>query len=192
MNVVLIGFSGTGKSSVGRILARQIGWEFVDTDAEVERTAGKRIHEIFAEEGEEAFRRLEREALREALSCPPRVVAVGGGAVVDPANRALLREGNLVVLLEAGVDAIHARLARAAVEEPRPMLGLGVAGGSQRIVDPRARIGSLKAARDPHYREIAGIVVATDETGVEEVARLVAKAVERHLAAPGGPGEGSR
>ncbi len=92
MNVVLIGFSGTGKSSVGRALAKRIGWEFVDTDAEVERAAGKRIHQIFVEEGEEAFRRLEREALRDALSCAQRVVAVGGGAVVDPANERGVRQ----------------------------------------------------------------------------------------------------
>lgn len=169
MNVVLIGFSGCGKSSVGRALAGQLGWEFVDTDAEVERTAGRRIHEIFAEEGEATFRMLERSAVESALRGEHRVVAVGGGAVVDPTNRQAIREGNLVVLLDANVDIIQARLERAMGEEPRPMLAKGGA----------ERIASLKAARDPVYRETAHVTIATDDATVEEVTLLVAEAVRR-------------
>ena len=171
MNVVLIGFSGSGKSTVGRLLAQRLGWDFVDTDAEVERIAGKRIHQIFAEEGEAVFRRIERETVLEALGGSSRVVAVGGGAVVDPTSRTAAREGNLVVLLEAAVDTLHQRLAGATDEEPRPMLGMG----------GRARIVALKVARDPVYRETAHLVVSTEGIDVETVARQVAAAVLESL-----------
>lgn len=171
MNVVLIGFSGSGKSAIGRLLAQHLGWQFVDTDVEVERQAGRRIHEIFAREGEAAFRQLEGEAVREALRGTRRVVAVGGGAVVDPGSREIVREGNLVVLLEAGVDTLYRRLARAAEEEPRPMLGTG----------GRERIAALKAVRDPIYRETAHLTVSTEEMEPEGAVARVAAALETAL-----------
>ena len=87
MNIVLIGLSGSGKSSVGRLLARRLGWEFIDTDEEVERTSGRRIYHIFAIDGEATFRRFEVDAVKRAIGRSNRVVAVGGGAVMDPANR---------------------------------------------------------------------------------------------------------
>ena len=165
MNVVLIGFSGSGKSSVGRSLARRLGWDFVDTDAEVERTAGRRIHEIFAEDGEAAFRRLEAKEVDRALRRGRQVVAVGGGAVVNPYSRRAIKDGNLVVLLEAEVDTILERLSRDASEEPRPMLGSN---------DPKARLLALKAVRDPIYRATADLVLSTDQLGVDDVARELA------------------
>ncbi len=171
MNVVLIGFSGSGKSAVGRLLAQRLGWEFVDTDVEVERRAGRRIHEIFAQEGESVFRRMEAESLRWALRGDSRIVAVGGGAVVDPSNRSVVREGNLVVLLEAGVDTLHQRLASAVADEPRPMLGTG----------GRSRIAELKAARDPVYLEAAHITVSTEGADLEDVAARVFSAVTERL-----------
>ncbi|MGE5618252.1 MAG: shikimate kinase [Sphingomonadaceae bacterium] len=194
MNVVLIGFSGSGKSSVGRLLALRLGWELIDTDAEVERMAGKRIHQIFAEEGEAGFRRLESEAVLHALVGERRVVAVGGGAVVDPANREAMRKGNLVVLLDAGVETLHRRLAAAVVAEPRPMLGAedgeraggeaGRACTSGGPADPPApadpvlaRIAALKAQRDPIYRETAHLSIWTEGLDVESIADRVAEAV---------------
>jgi shikimate kinase len=165
MNVVLIGFSGTGKSRVGRVLAGLLGWEFVDTDLEVERAVGMRIHDIFAAQGEPGFRSLERAAVRAALSGDSRVIAVGGGAVLDPGNRQAMRSGNLVVLLEAAAGTLHDRLAAAEGDEPRPLL----AGE-----DPRGRIASLKAEREPIYRETARIVVDTDGIDADEVAARIA------------------
>lgn len=170
MNVVLIGFSGSGKSTVGQLLAEKLGWQFFDTDVEVERAAGKRIHEIFAEEGEVAFRRLESEAVGRALRGERRVVAVGGGAVVDPANRSAVREGNLVVLLEAAVDTLHRRLAEDVGDEPRPMLA---------TPDPLTRIQALKTVRDPIYRETADLTIDTDGRDIEAIASQVAAAIMR-------------
>jgi shikimate kinase len=168
VNVVLIGFSGSGKSAVGRALAERLGWEFADTDREVEIAAGKRIHEIFAEEGEAAFRQLEREAVVRALKGGPRVVAVGGGAVVDAANRQAMEGDSLIVLLEAEVETLHRRLAEHVAEEPRPML---------EVSDPQARIATLKAARGPAFRAIADAVVHTDGLDAGEVAARVADLV---------------
>ncbi len=207
MNIVLIGFSGSGKSTVGRLLAQRLGWEFVDTDGEVERVSGKRIHRIFAEEGETLFRRLESEAVRRALQGTSRVVAVGGGAVMDPANRLVMRDGNLVVLLEAEVDTLHRRLAQATGEEPRPMLRMGVPdgatggrgdGATRRLrtqnSEPRtqnshsapgtqhpalARIEALKAVRDPIYRETAHLIVSTEDVDLETAVVRVAAALKK-------------
>lgn len=185
MNIVLIGFSGSGKSSIGRLLSQRMGWEFVDTDAEVERQTGRRIHEIFAQEGEAAFRRLESAAIGWALRGTDRIVSVGGGAVVDPANRAAMREGNLVVLLDAGLDTLHRRLSEAAVDEPRPMLGMGTQNGVDPIPNPHstalARMASLKAVRDPIYRNTAHLIVSSEDADPEGVASRVADAIRGAL-----------
>lgn len=172
MNIVLIGLSGSGKSSVGRALALKLGWEFIDTDEDVELTAGRRIHQIFADDGEAVFRQLEAESVRQALDGHRRVVSVGGGAVMDPANRQAISRGNVVVLLEAGIDTLLARLALDETEEPRPMLTSG---------DPMVRLLALKAARDPIYRSIAGIVINTESLGVDQLADSIARQVEKLL-----------
>ena len=169
MNIVLIGLSGSGKSTVGKLLARLLDWEFVDTDKMVEQASGRRIHQIFAESGESAFRRLESEAVIGALNGDRRVIAVGGGAVVDSVNRQAIVDRSLVVLLEAGVDTLIARLSRDAVEEPRPMLISN---------DPRVRLLALKGYRDPIYRSMASIVVSTEGLDVEQVASCVVRQAE--------------
>ncbi len=182
MNIVLIGFSGSGKSTVGQGVAEQLGWEFVDTDVEVERVAGKPIHRIFAEDGEPSFRRLESEAVRAALQGEGRVVSVGGGAVMNPDNRRAMRDGNLVLLLEAEVDTLLERLSADTDDEPRPMLGMGVGGqrpgGNTSLADARARIEALKAAREPIYRETAHRALRTDGRSVGDVMRQVVETVK--------------
>jgi len=162
VNVVLIGLSGSGKSSVGEALARRLGWAFVDTDREVEREAGLRIHEIFVFEGEAGFRRRESDMLLRVLKGEQLVVSVGAGAVVDSANRACLASGNLVVLLEADVDTLLSRLKSDEESEPRPMLACD---------DPRERLLALKALRDPLYHAVAALRVSTEG---KEVAGIVA------------------
>jgi shikimate kinase len=184
LNVVLIGFSGSGKSAVGRLLAERLGWAFVDTDLEVERVAGLRIHEIFSREGEAVFRRLERQAVEHALDGDRRIVAVGGGAAVDPANRRVMTNGNLVVLLDASIDALHRRLTEAAGNEPRPMLGMG-SGGEMEAEAALRRIAELKAARDPIYRETANLTVSTNDVDLEEAVSRVAAVVEKEYSARG-------
>ncbi|MCE2404170.1 MAG: shikimate kinase [Dehalococcoidia bacterium] len=168
-NVILIGFSGTGKTQVGRKVARLLGWEFVDTDEEIERTAGRPVRRIFAEEGEPAFRDRERAQIREGCRGERRVISTGGGAPVDPENRATMLSGGAVVCLDAEPSAIYRRLVEDAGNSVagRPMLA-----GS----DPLDRITALKEERRASYAS-AHHTVATDGLTVEEVARRVVKLV---------------
>lgn len=143
MNVYLVGMPGSGKSSVGRALARRVGWPFVDLDADVEAAAGKPVSEIFERDGEPRFRALEREALERVAAEGPAVVACGGGVVLDPANRRLLQDSGTVVLLSVPVERLRARI--------RP--------GSRPLVGEPEDVERLLAERDPLYREVADRVI---------------------------------
>lgn len=169
MRLVLIGFSGVGKSTVGQMVAARLGWAFFDTDDEIERAAGRRIFQIFDQDGEPGFRRWEAQAVAKAVEEDDRVIAVGGGAVVDPANRRALKSGGLVVLLEGAVETLLERLRADVADEPRPML---------ESADPRGRMAALKKARKPIYLEMADLVVSTDGLSPEEVADRVVAATE--------------
>ena len=164
-NIILTGFSGTGKSAVGRALAETLGRELWDTDEEIVRVSGKSIAEIFEEDGEAAFRYLEREAV--ALACAESnvVVAVGGGAIVDPDNYAAMAASGVIVCLEATPETIVARLGAAGegddAPEERPML----AGA-----DPIERVRELKAERQARY-DLADFSVHTDGLSVDEAAQ---------------------
>ncbi|HII17244.1 TPA: shikimate kinase [Candidatus Woesearchaeota archaeon] len=111
MNVVLIGYRGTGKTAAGRILAKRLSKGFADTDEIVVERAGKSIPDIFADAGEEGFRKLEEEAVAEACSMKEVVIATGGGAVLSKKNIANLKNGSLVFWLHATPEAIHNRIA---------------------------------------------------------------------------------
>ncbi len=159
---VLIGFMGAGKSSVGRAVARRLKAEFLDLDERIESAAGRSVGEIFASQGEGVFREMEKEAIRDAVSVPGRVVAAGGGAFLDPGNRALLKGYAPVVFLDASPEAVIARLSRDAT---RPLLRGG---------DREARVRELLARRRPAYAE-ADVTVKTDDLTVPQVAgRVVA------------------
>jgi 3-dehydroquinate synthase len=138
-NIVLAGFMGTGKSTVGRLVAKALGRPFVDLDERLAEEAGKPVPRIFAEDGEAAFRRMEARACRELARPQGVVVAVGGGAVLDPANCEALEAGGELICLEASEEALWQRLAG---HDGRPML----AGA-----DPRARMGELLAQRAAAY-----------------------------------------
>lgn len=170
-NVVLVGLSCTGKSTVGRLLAERLGWHFVDTDAELERRAGKSVARIFAEDGEATFRQLEREVVAAVCAGARQVIATGGGAVVDPHNRARLREGNWVVWLDASPETILARLRRAASREPRPLL----AGD-----DPLGKLRAMRTAREPYYAQ-ANAFYRTDQLHPTRVAARIHAEVKRML-----------
>ncbi|MEN9933534.1 MAG: hypothetical protein RLZZ387_113 [Chloroflexota bacterium] len=169
--IALVGLSGAGKSTVGRLLATLLGWRLMDTDALVVREAGREIPAIFADEGEPGFRERETAALRTALDEAPCVVATGGGIVLRAENRALLRERALVVWLDAPTEALVARLL--AHDEARPLL----AGE-----DPAGRLEGLRAARGALYGELAHVVVATagrsPEAICDEVLRVLREAGE--------------
>jgi shikimate kinase len=171
--IVLVGFMGSGKSSVGRVLARRFGAPLVDVDERIERAAGRPIRDLFAGEGEPAFREREKDALRAAVSVKGCVVATGGGAFADEGNRALLRSYAPVVYLEAGVDTLLARLSGdrdpVAGDPVRPLLR----GGDREKV-----VRDLLERRIPGYRE-ADFTVRTDGRTVEEVAAQVAEWIDR-------------
>ena len=164
--VVLVGFMGSGKSSVGRELARRFGAPFVDVDARIESTAGCRIRELFGREGEPAFRVREKAALREVLSVKGCVVATGGGAFADEENRVLLRSYAPVVYLEAAVETLLDRLAG---DLGRPLLRGG---------DREEAVRELLSRREPGYRT-ADVTVRTDGRTVEDVAGQVADWIDR-------------
>ena len=164
--VVLVGFMGSGKSSVGRELARRFGAPFVDVDERVESAAGSTIRDLFAREGEPAFREREKAALRDVLSVKGCVIATGGGAFADEENRVLLRSYAPVVYLEAAVETI---LVRIAGDLGRPLL---------RGVDRKEVVRELLSRRIPGYRT-ADLAVRTDGRSVEEVAGQVADWIDR-------------
>lgn len=165
--IVLTGFMGTGKSEVGRRLARRLGRAFVDTDELIEARAGKPVAAIFADDGEAAFRRLEREAVAEAAGRGDAVIAVGGGAVVDPANVAVLRAAGVVICLTAHPETILARIGHGSA---RPLL----AGGS-----PRAAIERLLNERQAAYEAAADWTLDTSDVSVDEVVEDIRESLPR-------------
>ncbi|MGW2601658.1 MULTISPECIES: shikimate kinase [Streptomyces] len=164
--VVLVGPPGAGKSTIGALLAQRLGTGYRDTDADIERTAGKPIPEIFIDEGEPHFRELERQAVRAAVAGHPGVLSLGGGAIMDDGTRALLA-GLPVVFLDVELaDAVR----RVGLDAPRPLLA----------VNPRQRWRELMEARRPLYTEVARATVTTGGRTPDEVADAVLEAL--HLA----------
>ena len=163
--VVLVGPMGAGKTTVAELLAARWGVTVRDTDHDVEAAEGRQISEIFVDDGEEHFRALERAAVTRALAEHDGVLALGGGAVLDPDTRSAL-EGHRVVFLAVGLsDAVK-------------RVGLGV-GRPLLLGNIRSRIKALLDERLPIYRAVATVTVETDGKTAEEVADEVAAAVEQ-------------
>jgi shikimate kinase len=160
-NIFLIGPMGSGKSAVGRQLARMLKMPFHDSDVEIEKRTGVDIPFIFEREGEAGFRQREREAIAALTALEPIVLATGGGAVIDPDNRRLLAEHGCVIYLEASLPQ---QLNRVGTGRNRPML---------HNVDPAARLEELRIEREPLYREIADHIVSTDNRRVQKVAEQI-------------------
>jgi shikimate kinase len=154
-NVVLIGFMGAGKSAVGRALAERLGFTLYDTDAIVEDASGKPISELWDTEGEEGFRAREHDAVLQACAGSGRVIASGGGAVLEIRNYGILKGAGTVVYLRAPADVLRARVG---IALDRPLLR-----------DPGA-FDRLLAERTPAYEAAAHLIVDTDERTPEEVA----------------------
>lgn len=161
-NIFLVGLMGAGKTTVGRQLARRLGKRFVDSDQEIERRTGVKVTTIFEIEGEAGFRAREARIIEELTESTDLVLATGGGAVLDPANRARLAERGYVIYLRAQPRELWQRTRH---DRSRPLL---------HGADPLARLDELFAARDPLYREVADLVI---ETGRQGVGALVAHVV---------------
>ena len=155
---------GAGKTAIGKELARQLGLEFLDADQEIERRTGADIPLIFEKEGEAGFRKRERDILQELTQRDRLVLATGGGAVLDPANREALSRG-FVIYLKATVGAQAARTGR---NRNRPLLQSG---------DPTAKLTELFAARAPLYEALARLTVDTDSGQVKRIAERIVEAL---------------
>jgi shikimate kinase len=149
-NLVLVGPMGAGKTTIGRRLAGRLGLRFVDADRQLEELTGASVPVIFECEGEAGFRVRETQVLAELCAGRDQLIATGGGAVLDEANRRVLRARGFVVYLKVGVEQQLRRLAR---DRTRPLL----AGG-----DRRERLEALAAQRDPLYREVADLTFPCD------------------------------
>ncbi len=151
---------GVGKSTVGRLVARQLDLRFVDTDEAIEARAGKPITRIFGEDGEARFRTLEQETGTELVGGENQVISTGGGFVCQPGNMELLKSGSLVVCLWASADTIWNRVRH---QSHRPLL---------QVEHPREEIARLLALREPHYRQ-ADVLVNSGLRSLREVAAQV-------------------
>ncbi|MBO2944929.1 shikimate kinase [Paenibacillus sp. F411] len=160
ISIVLIGMMGTGKSTAGRWIAEQLGYEFVDLDHEIEVAAGKRIPDLFAEDGEPAFRNLESAVLAKVLSCSKRVIATGGGAVLSESNCELMKRQGWVAALTAGAESIVERVRE---DQGRPLL----AGG-----DLELKVRTILEERKDCYR-FADLTVDTTGISAEEAGRQI-------------------
>jgi shikimate kinase len=159
--IYLVGMPGAGKSVVGKELAGRLGVPFIDLDAEIERVAGARVSDIFAAQGEAAFRALEADALVKAGTQDPSVVACGGGVVLEPANRISLRNTGIAVFLDVPLAQLRERV-RPATDRP--------------LIHEEGDLERLLAQREPLYREFAAHVVDGSGTPAE-----VAAAIEEEL-----------
>jgi shikimate kinase len=163
-NIILVGFMASGKSSVGRALARRTGWPRVDADEEIVSRAGKPISDIFRDSGEEAFRKLERTVMSDICEESGRIIAAGGGSFIDDQNRRTMLDCGTVFYLSARPETIHKRVTRGNPNAPtRPIL----AGG-----DPLERITGLLAQRAPAYTQ-AHHAVETDGLSPDQVAQAI-------------------
>ena len=170
-NIFLIGPMGSGKSAVGKLLARHVRAPFYDSDAEIEIRTGVDIPYIFEKEGEAGFREREREVNDLLTAMEPVVVSTGGGAILLPENRACLAGRGVVVYLETSVDQQAGRVQHG---RHRPLL---------RDVDPAQKLAELMAIREPLYRGIADVTVATDGRKVQQVVDRILREIQG--AAPG-------
>jgi len=162
--VVLVGFMGAGKTSVGQLLARRLGWQFEDLDDRIQKREGRTIEQIFQDSGEPGFRRAEHEALRALLAesqGAPRIIALGGGAYIQPDNGALLRAAEAsTVFLDGPADELFARCQQQAVQRP--------------LRRDREQFEGLYAARRPQYLT-ASVRVDTSGKSVDAVTAEVAR-----------------
>ena len=168
-NIFLIGPMGAGKSTVGRQLAESLGYEFRDSDREIQRRTGVDIPTIFEFEGEEGFRQRERQVVDELSQEEGIVLATGGGAVLRADNRQDLTTRGVVIYLHCSPEQQYARTSR---DRNRPLL---------QTADPLGRLRELMEERDPIYRQVADIVVSTEKRGTASVVKEIRRRLESEI-----------
>lgn len=169
VNLYLVGFMGTGKTTVGRAVAQRLGFAVLDSDHEIERKRGKSIPEIFAQDGEAAFRVMEREFIEHGHGATRTLVACGGGLVVQPGMLELLKSKGVVICLHASLETILDRTGR---NRNRPLLA---------VDNPEERVRTLYASREPIYKR-SGTVILTDSRPLNDIAAHVLRAWRRDAA----------
>ncbi len=175
VSIALVGLPGSGKSTVGRQLARRFNLLFVDSDARIEHRLGCSIREFFEREGEERFREVEAEEIDSLSRKADCVLSTGGGSVLRTENRACLRERCQVVYLRSSPDELFRRLRH---DRNRPLL---------QVADPLSKLRDLYAERDPLYRETAHFVIETGRPSVAMLVNMIAMQLELAGHAPGSP-----
>lgn len=158
---------GSGKTTVGRALAKRLHKRFIDSDHEIEARTGVSIPVIFELEGEQSFRQREADVIRELTTLDDIVLATGGGAILNPASREYLKSRGTVIYLQATVNQI---LQRTSHDRNRPLL---------QTADPRKRIEELARQREPYYREVAHIIVETGRPNVQSLLNTILAQLER-------------
>ena len=167
-NIILVGPMGAGKTTIGKQLAQHSGREFYDSDREIEKHTGANIPLIFELEGEEGFRKREKKILLDLTQKQDIVLATGGGAVLDPDNRALLTKYGFVIYLSAPLAQLINRTNK---DRNRPLL---------QTENPRKKLEEIIATRDALYREVADIVIETDDKPVRNVVKNLLSTINEH------------
>jgi shikimate kinase len=175
LKVALVGLPGSGKSTIGRQLARRLGVAFADSDHVIEQQLGCSIREFFEREGEDRFRDIEEEVIDTLTANHPGVIATGGGAVLRLQNRVNLRERTKVIYLRSSPEEVFRRLRH---DSNRPLL---------QVKDPLERLRELYATRDPLYREAAHFVIETGRPTVSTLVNMIMMQIEQAgMASPPG------
>ncbi len=168
--VVLVGMMGAGKTEVGEQLAADLGYDFVDVDQLIVEKAGKSIPKIFKESGQDGFRVLETETIRELDGSLSRVIAPGGGALETPENAQILRTLGHVIYLKASARELYQRIKN---DRNRPLL---------EVENPKGEVATLLTGREPGYRDAADFVIDTEELSVDEVvSKLIDELAKRTI-----------
>ena len=171
-NIFLVGLMGSGKTTIGRSLAKKLNLRFIDADQEIETRTGASIPLIFEIEGEASFRQREADVIRDLTAQQGIVLATGGGAVLNETSRQLLRERGTVIYLRASVASI---LQRTSHDKNRPLL---------QTADPRAKIEALSRERAPLYQEVAHITIETGRPNVHSVVHTILSQLQSNTQSP--------
>ncbi len=173
MNIILIGFRGTGKTTIGKMIAQRLGKEFIDADEFLEQKQGKAIKDIFAEGGETLFREIEAQIIAELCLLDDRVIATGGGAILREENVRRLKKNGMIIFLDADVDTLYKRIREdAQTQQKRPSLT---------NLSAHEEIEYLLAYRRPLYDRIADLVINTADLPKNDAVSKIVTFINNHV-----------